>query len=133
MTTQERIYKKLNLHRESVELSAERIELQKSTDELEKEVKKLSKELVQAEKLLRNGQTIAINIRRNYSDLLKDIERGINGYEDILKQGYGLLDNKAMSLIKTSLKKLKDARSIAKGRQGKAENISNAVKKALNR
>jgi len=27
MTTQERIYKKLNLHRENVELSAERIEL----------------------------------------------------------------------------------------------------------
>lgn len=102
MKTIERVFEVLN--KEKVELKAEKVELQKSTDELEKEVKKLSKELVQAEKLLRSGQTIAINIRRNYSDLLKDIERGVNGYEDILKQGYGLLDNKAMSLIKTALK-----------------------------
>ena len=45
MTTQERIYKKLNLHRESVELSAERIELSIASD-----IKKAIKALIKQEK-----------------------------------------------------------------------------------
>lgn len=130
MRTQRKVFEKLS-ETKKVELETHKIELQKSTDELSDEVKELSRKLVQSEKLLRDGQTIAINTRRKYDNILKEIEKAINGYEDILKSGF--LDSKTQSLLKSSLKKLQDSRSIAKGRQNKAEAINNAVKKALNR
>lgn len=130
MRTQRRVFEKLS-ETTKVELSAKKIELQKSTDELADEVRELSRKLVQSEKLLRDGQTIAINTRRKYDNILKEIEKAINGYEDILKSGF--LDSKTQNLLKSSLRKLQGSRSIAKGRQNKAEAINNAVKRALNR
>lgn len=130
MRTQRRVFEKLS-ETTKVELASERIELQKSTDELADEVRELSRKLVQSEKLLRDGQTIAINTRRKYDNILKEIEKAIDGYEDILKSGF--LDSKTQNLLKSSLRKLQDSRSIAKGRQNKAEAINNAVKRALNR
>ena len=130
MRTQRRVFEKLS-ETTKVELASERIELQKSTDELADEVRELSRKLVQSEKLLRDGQTIAINTRRKYDNILKEIEKAINGYEDILKSGF--LDSKTQNLLKSSLRKLQDSRSTAKGRQNKAEAINNAVKRALNR
>ena len=130
MRTQRRVFEKLS-ETTKVELASERIELQKSTDELADEVRELSRKLVQSEKLLRDGQTIAINTRRKYDNILKEIEKAINGYEDILKSGF--LDSKTQNLLKSSLRKLQGSRSIAKGRQNKAEALNNAVKRALNR
>ncbi len=130
MRTQRRVFEKLS-KTTKVELASKKIELQKSTDELADEVRELSRKLVQSEKLLRDGQTIAINTRRKYDNILKEIEKAIDGYEDILKSGF--LDSKTQNLLKSSLRKLQDSRSVAKGRQNKAEAINNAVKRALNR
>ena len=111
MTTQERIYRKLNLHRESVELSAERIELNKVEDTIKEaakiggkilgiesdilasanEIKSLSSKYDKYIKELKQYQKIAKEL--GVDKMAKDAAEAVTHYESKIKKADKMLQN----------------------------------------
>lgn len=81
MTTQERIYSKLNLHRESVELSAERIELNKVEDTI-KEAAKIGGKIMSVESDILAGANEIKSLSSKYDKYIKELKQ----YQKIAKE-----------------------------------------------
>ena len=96
--------------------------------------KKESKKLVQAEKILRDAQTIAINVRRRLDDILDELDASVSGYDKLLRgANKDFLDSSMTKELQRQEREVKMARSQAGGRRSRARDITEAVAKVLNR
>lgn len=93
-----------------------------------------SKKLVEAERMLRDGQTIAINVRRRLDDIIDELEASVSGYDKLLRgDNKDFLDSSMVKELQRQEREVKMARSQAGGRRMRAKDITEAVAKVLNR
>ena len=96
--------------------------------------KEESRKLVQAEKILRDAQTIAINVRRRLDDILDELDASVSGYDKLLRgANKDFLDSSMTKELQRQEREVKMARSQAGGRRNRARDITEAVAKVLNR
>lgn len=96
--------------------------------------KEESRKLVQAEKILRDAQTITINVRRRLDDILDELDASVSGYDKLLRgANKDFLDSSMTKELQRQEREVKMARSQAGGRRNRARDITEAVAKVLNR
>lgn len=96
--------------------------------------KEESRKLVESEKMLRDAQTIAINVRRRLDDVIDELESSVSGYDKLLRgANKDFLDSSMIKELQRQEREVKMARSQAGGRRMRAKDIGEAVAKVLNR
>jgi len=130
----QKIFTKLSEEKQKqIDDKLEKVELadpQKAINDFKEE----SRKLVQAENMLRDAQTIAINVRRKLESILDDLDSSVKGYESLLRgANKDFLDSSMIKELERQERDVKMANSQARGRKGRAVNISEGVKKILSR
>jgi hypothetical protein len=127
----QKIFTKLS--ESKVKQEVEKVELA-DPDKAINDFKKESKKLVQAENMLRDAQTIAINVRRKLEGILDDLDSSVKGYNSLLRgQNKDFLDPSMIKELERQERDIKTANSQAKGRKSRAVGISEGVKRILSR
>ena len=124
---------KPNVHKILTKLSNHKVELTDPNRAI-KNFKEESRKLVQAEKILRDAQSIAINVRRRLDDVLDELDASVSGYDKLLRgANKDFLDSSMTKELQKQEREVKMTRSQAGGRRNRARDISEAVAKVLNR
>jgi|DEB0MinimDraft_6_1074348.scaffolds.fasta_scaffold07772_5 hypothetical protein len=114
-------------------LANQKVELT-DPDKAIKNFKEESRKLVQAEKILRDAQSIAINVRKRLDDVLDELDASVSGYDKLLRgANKDFLDSSMIKELQRQEREVKMTRSQAGGRRNRARDITEAVAKVLNR